>query len=146
MFTRRSLFLTSLTGVFLLSCAPAKEFPKPFHGQQLQFGQGGGFTGGLDFFVLLDDGRLFKRAPMDSSFTLITTWEKPFVQQMFSNYHTLRLDEVNHYEPGDKYYFIQYQKGTEPLHRIAWGKPGFVPDPKTVTFYNMLFKSTKSKS
>lgn len=130
----------------LWSCRPAAEFPAKYKGQQIHFGQGGGFSGVVTYFALLEDGRLFQRALRDSTFTLVDRWDKPFVSQMFTNYRLLGLDRVDYYEPGDIYYFIQHKTGNETFHKIAWGRPGFKADENVVTYYNLLFKSTKPKS
>ncbi|MEO6133220.1 MAG: hypothetical protein ABIQ02_15365 [Saprospiraceae bacterium] len=128
------------------ACHPAQKFPGQYKGDQLHFGQGGGFAGILTHFVLLEDGRLFQKNYRDSAFTFQARWTDKFVDQMFTNYKELGLDTVDHYQPGDLYYFIEYRSPGKPVHRIGWGRPGFHPDDNTVVFYNLLYRSTKSKS
>ncbi len=82
----------------------------------------------------------------DSTHTLLDTWDDKFVKQMFNNYKSFELDKVEFYEPGDMYYFIQHKSGDSPMHRIAWGRSGTKPDEIIVRYYNLLYKSTKSKS
>ncbi len=144
---RNFLILVSMAGmVTLTACSPPEEFPRSYKGDQIHFGQGGGFSGALNYFAVLDDGRLFRRAPGDSTFALVDTWEKPFVRQMFANYKMLQLDTVKLYEPGDLYYFIEFRSGGTTARPITWGKSGIIPDKNIVTYYNLLYKSTKSKS
>lgn len=128
------------------SCTHSGDFPGSYKGDQLHFGQGGGFSGVVNYFVLLKDGRLFHKDFRDSTYSQVDTWPENFTEQMFANYQFLQLDTVTHYEPGDLYYFIQYHAYNKPVHRIAWGRPGFRPDLKTIGYYNLLYKSTKSKS
>lgn len=143
----KSLIIPAILSVgILVSCSTAKEYPGKFSGQELHFGQGGGFTGAVTYFVLLDDGRLYQRAMQDSTYTLLDTWDDKFVKQMFNNYKSFELDKVVFYEPGDIYYFIQHKSGDAPMHRIAWGRPGTKPDEIIIRYYNLLYKSTKSKS
>jgi len=130
----------------LFSCISTREFPVKYKGDQIHFGQGGGFSGALNYFALLEDGRLFKRSFSDSTFTLVDTWNDDFVTQMFSNYNTLQLDQVKYNEPGDLYYFISFRKNGLPAHNITWGRLDFSPQAYIVTYYNLLYKSTKSKS
>ncbi len=146
MFYKSCFYLATSLVVLIFACSPSEEYPDTYKGERLHFGQGGGITGNLNYYVLLDNGQLFQRAPRDSTFTLAGTWDDAFVTQMFANYKTLHLDTVDFYQPGDLYYFIQFQSGDEPLHRIAWGRPGYIPDNNIVTYYNLLYKSTKSKS
>jgi hypothetical protein len=138
--------MTILAVAVLFSCATPKEYPGKFSGEEIHFGQGGGFTGAVTYFVLLDDGRLYQRGMQDSTYNLLDTWDDKFVKQMFNNYHSFGLDKIDLYEPGDLYYFIQHKSGSSPMHKIAWGKPGVKPDEIIVRYYNLLFKSTKSKS
>ena len=146
MFSRFIIFSGILILGLFASCARPKEFPGAYKGDQLHFGQGGGFSGVVNYFVLLKDGRLYHKDFRDSTYSQVDTWPENFTNQMFANYRTFHLDTITHYEPGDLYYFIQYHSENKPVHRIAWGKPGFRPDEKTVTYYNLLYKSTKSKS
>lgn len=146
MFPSHRLFLFLMLVILAWNCRSVNEFPSTYRGDQIHFGQGGGIAGVLNYFVLLDDGRLYQRAFRDSTYALVDTWSDDFVAQMFSNYQTLHLDTVDHYQPGDQYYFIQYKTHDQPAHRIAWGRPGYHPAPNIVTYYNLLYKSTKSKS
>ncbi|MEP6794307.1 MAG: hypothetical protein ABJB16_08280 [Saprospiraceae bacterium] len=140
-------FYTALALFFIgMACHYVEKFPFDYKGDQLHFGQGGGFSGIVTYYVLLKDGRLFQRGFRDSSFTYQTRWPDKFVNQMFDNYVSLGLDKIDHYQPGDLYYFIEYHKAGKSVHRIGWGRPGFTPDDNTVLFYNLLYRSTKSKS
>jgi hypothetical protein len=146
MVSKITLFLMFATVLTIFSCSSSKEFPSDYRGEQIHFGQGGGFTGGLNYFALLDDGRVFKRDSRDSSYAYIDRWDKAFVNQMMHSYHLLQLDSLQYYEPGDLYYFIQHQSRKTPVHRITWGRNGFKPDPKLTNYYHLLYTSTKPKS
>jgi hypothetical protein len=148
MFSKSAVFLAICLLVIAASCSHTKEFPEKYGRNQLHFGQGGGFTGMVTYFVLLEDGRLFQRQLRDSTYTYIYAdkWNQDFVTQMFSNYKLSHFEQLTYYEPGDLYYFIEYHSGKETIHKVAWGRPGFRPDNNLVTYYNLLFKSTKSKS
>ncbi len=130
-------------GTFI-SCGTTTEFPSKYRGEQLHFGQGGGFSGLVNYYVLLDDGRLYQKALYDSTFNYTDKWNKTFVRQMFSNYQMLDIENVDYFEPGDLYYFLQHKEGNQPLHSITWGRPGVKPQENIVTFYNLLYKSTKT--
>lgn len=146
MVAKYAQYLVFLTLLAIAACGVPTDYPEDYKGEQIHFGQGGGISGILNYFVLLDDGRMFQRAYSDSTFALIEIWEKNFVNQMFSNYHALAINQLDYYEPGDLYYFLQHKKGNSPFHSIAWGKPGFKPDNNVLTYYNILYNSTKPKS
>ena len=65
---------------------------------------------------------------------------------MFSNYKRFNFEQLDFNEPGDLYYFLNYYPAKKEPHRLTWGKPAFRPDENLVTYYNLLYKSTKSKS
>lgn len=130
----------------MMGCTPSRDLPPDYKGDQLHFGQGGGFTGALNYFILLDDGRLFRKTTRDSSVAFVEKWDKDFVEQMFSSYQLLELNKVDHYQPGDLYYFIEFHSNGKEIHRISWGRPGFSPADNIVNFYNLLYRSTKSSS
>ena len=130
----------------MLGCSTSKDFPEGYKGRQIHFGQGGGFSGVITHFALLEDGRVFQKEYRDTTFTPFATWDRDFVDQMFLNYHRLNLDKVDHYHPGNLYYFIEYHAHPAIIHRISWGQQGYSPDENIVTFYNLLYRSTKSKS
>ncbi|HEY3385190.1 MAG TPA: hypothetical protein VGK46_01695 [Saprospiraceae bacterium] len=146
MFLKINLAIILLMGFAFISCSSRKEFPVRYKGDQIHFGQGGGFTGGVTYYALLDNGRLYQLVDRDTIFTYQETWKEPFTTQVFLSYETLQLEKISYYEPGDIYYFLEHKKSDGQLHRITWGRNGFVPDPKVVNFYNLLYKSTKTKS
>lgn len=127
------------------NCKASRDFPNEYKGERLHFGQGGGFTGKVNSFVLLDDGRLFEK--QDTAMTYRDKWDAQFTRQVFSNYRTLQLDNVDHNQPGNLYYFIVfYNDSSKEPHRIVWGREGHKPDQKVINFYQILFQSTEDKS
>lgn len=132
--------------LMVAGCHHSTQFPSNFKGKQVEFGQGGGFSGAVTQFVLLDDGRLFQRPWHDSTLVFIDRWKSNLTSQLFQNYETLNLQNLSYNEPGDLYYFIDYRPDQKNHHRIVWGKPGFHPDENLITYYNLLFRSSKPKS
>lgn len=143
-------FFTTFLYILVISLTPSCKsstlLPSEYKGDQIHFGQGGGFTGMVTYFILLDDSRLFQKNTMDSTYTEVAEWENSFARQMFGNYKSLGLDKVEYYHPGNLYYFIEHHSPGEDPHRISWGKSDMTPPDNVVNFYNLLFKSTKSKS
>ncbi len=138
------LFVLALS--LMLSCKSSSLLPSEYKGDQIHFGQGGGFTGMVTYFILLDDSRIFQKNTMDSTYTELAEWENAFARQMFDNFESLGLDKVEYYHPGNLYYFIEHHAQGKDPHRISWGKSDMTPPDNVVNFYNLLFKSTKSKS
>ncbi|HZV43723.1 MAG TPA: hypothetical protein VFF90_04570, partial [Saprospiraceae bacterium] len=121
-------------------------FPKQEKRDEIHFGQGGGFTGAVSHYILLEDGRLFQKGWQDSTLTYIDTWPGLFTRQMFLNYKSLSLDTINVNKPGNMYYFLEYHSRKSPTHRIVWGHPEYQPEDNLVTYYNTLHKMIKPNS
>jgi hypothetical protein len=138
-------FLLCAGLAFFTNCKASRDFPLDYKGERLHFGQGGGFTGNVNSFVLLDDGRLFEKH--ESAMTYRDKWKAQFTNQVFANYEMLQLDSVEHNQPGNLYYFIEFYdgQGKDP-HRIVWGREGYKPEQKVINFYKILFQSTEDKS
>ena len=137
--------LLLLTLCIILACSTPKLSPIDYKGNQIHFGQGGGFTGNVNYYVILDDGRLFQKQLKDTSFSHLATWKRNFTHQLFTDYDQLELDTLAYSEPGNLYYFVEMHNEGK-IHRSVWGKPGFNPSQKLVDFYNILYKSTAPKS
>ena len=130
----------------VLACTPSTNYPKKEKRDEIHFGQGGGFTGAVTHYILLEDGRLFQQKWKDTTKTYIDTWPGIFTRQMFLNYKSLKIDTIQHNEPGDLYYFLEYHSRKKEPHRIVWGRPGFQAEDNLITYYNLLYKSVKPKS
>jgi len=142
----RPLGWLSIVIIVAVACTPASQFPKKENRDEIHFGQGGGLTGAVTHYILLEDGRLFQQGWKDTSVTYVNTWPGIFTRQMFLNYSSLRLDTINANEPGDLYYFIEYHSRKKPPHRIVWGNPGFHPADNLVKYYSTLYRSVNVKS
>ena len=140
-------FLVCICGVCTIFCVGCgtPEAPSRNTGEQLHFGQGGGFTGEVTYFILLEDGRLYEKS-RDSIYLLRNRWGRNFTRQMFLNYHTLDLESITLRAPGNLYYFLGHQSSGHPLHQIIWGAQGSPPPSRILDFYQTLYKSTQSKS
>lgn len=144
---KRPVIFCSLTLLLLaVSCHPSTDFPSDYKGKRIEFGQGGGFSGAVTQFVLLDDGRLFQRPWRDSSVVFVQQWKENLTSQLFLTYKSLNLQDLSYNEPGDLYYFIDFHPDLKSHHRIVWGKPGFHPEENLIIYYNLLFRSSKPKS
>src|SRR6185369_4790919 len=95
----RPLAWLSFITVVAVACTPANEFPKKEKRDEIHFGQGGGFTGAVTHYILLEDGRLFQQGWKDTTLTYLDTWPGIFTRQMFLNYKSLKLDTLTYNQP-----------------------------------------------
>ena len=128
-----------------VQCNTKKEIPQTFEGPHIAFGQGGGFSGLKTEYILLRNGNLYKRNAGSKDFKALKPFDKQFVGQIHRNIDFLNLKEIRCNNPGDLYYYVELHE-KESVHRMVWGKPDFKPDQTLVSFYNILFRSVKTRS
>lgn len=137
-----NIFPTLLFSLWFLpgfiQAAPDKiRYPANYKKAILFFGQGGGFTGAVTTYALLDNGRVFKKNTLTQpEFMYLGKLTKSDTRQLFNNYTFLGLDTFQTSEPGNIYHFVEYQLKNN-RHRLTWGGPTPVPANLTL-FYTLL--------
>jgi len=140
------IWLPVLLACLLLgSCRTGAALPRTDQGPQLHFGQGGGFTGAVTAFVLLPDGRLFRRAP-DESDTYLSTLDKALARQLFAHFRRVGYDKIRFNEPGNLYRFVEWYDQGQMRNRLVWGAEGVDPPEGLAAFHHLLMQSTKPRS
>jgi len=135
------LFLLSLTICFSF-CTNKNYTPADYPKGQITFGNGGGITGAVKEFTVLENGAMFSKANMGAEYEALKKIDSKMVDQLFNNIKFLKINDIQLNEPGNRYYFIQV-KGKDTDHKITWGGGKDVPKNLT-TFYNILNHLTKS--
>lgn len=104
-----------------MSCKSSKQVFDPMTSDKkyLKFGTGGGFTGKVLTYYILEDGSVYTK--IGEEVTKIGNAGKQMTTQVFANYETLGLHKVSLNEPGNKYSFIEKSNGEEK-NMIQWGK------------------------
>ena len=129
----------------MVACSSGKAVPAEDRGEQLHFGQGGGFTGVVTYYVLLDDGRIFSR-DTDGADTYLTTLERPLTRQLFAHYRQVGLDKQQFNEPGNLYRFLELHVDGARVNSMTWGAEGFTLPSGLAEYHLLLMKSTKPRS
>ncbi|MFZ1790923.1 MAG: hypothetical protein WAT92_21545 [Saprospiraceae bacterium] len=115
------LFLTLFCLLLMnFSCNKEVITPNNYSKNMIILGSGGGFTGAVSQYYLLENGLVFRSGNTDTTFTEIGKLEKDIANQLFESYLTLNLDKQHLDEPGNRYYFMIHKaKGQE--HKLQWG-------------------------
>lgn len=130
-------FFFLLTIAYSFSFCKTQQYtPADYQKGQIVFGSGGGFTGGVTEYALLENGQLFSKANMGADFVAVKKLKSNLVTQLFKNIEVLKLKEVQLNDPGNRYYFIQI-KGKDIDHKITWGNNETAPKQVT-SFYKIL--------
>lgn len=105
----------------LISCNHKIYSPLTYDGRMLEWGTGGGFTGGVKSYCLLDNGHYFKSEDNGQTYTEAGKIKKSTAAQFFANYDNLRLSDMQLNEPGNRYYFLT-SKQNKGQHKLLWGQ------------------------
>lgn len=113
------IFLSIMTLATFTHCFPSKFIPENFEGKRIEFGSGGGITGAVTTFALLENGNLYTKKGIKDTFALLKTIDKDKTSQIFLNYNVLKINEINHNIPGNIYKFVNYYD-KQGEHMITW--------------------------
>ncbi len=133
--TALSLLLIVL---FYSSCKTTKYTPTDFPDAQITFGSGGGFTGLVTDYTLLENGQFFKRSSKDKIFVPIKGVKKDAAKQAFKNFNFLGLDKMEVNDPGNMYYFVEFKTKDGTAKKLTWGNGKTEKEDTLKLFYSQL--------
>ena len=114
------LLITS--AIFLLTQCKTADYATTheYEGRSISFGNGGGFTGKVLDFTLMDNGQIFKGANQEGNVSMIRKISKEQVDQIFSTYDVLNFADKTVNSPGNMYYYVEMFDNDE-RHKLVWG-------------------------
>lgn len=124
-----------------LSCTRKYTSPQEFKGKVLNIGSGGGFTGKSIQYSILENGQLYE-VLNDSSYLNLGEMDAVAVQQIFLNYSNFKFNELKINDPGNRYYFIIDNFGSEK-HKLTWGRNELQSSTLEVFYNNAMGMITK---
>lgn len=127
----------------LFSCRSSKVPPENYADKQIRFGSGGGFTGMVKEYALLDNGYIYEKHSLEDTYTLNTKVSRKKRKKCFAQARQLSLSERVFSHPGNRYYFIDYQDSMGQ-NRITWGDMQHTLDPALIALYDQLNDLVKS--
>jgi hypothetical protein len=107
---------------------------------QLQFGNGGGFTGIETSYTLLENGQIFKQSSIDSTATNLPSVKPKAAKALFAQLEAIGFDTLNINKPGNLYQFIQSKQDTLS-HKVVW-TPG-TDQPVLDSLYKKMIQLVK---
>lgn len=104
--------------------------------KQLHWGYGGGYAGHETSFILLENGRIFRREGVGGVPIEMKGTKRNTARALYSAFHRdLRKYDFNH--PGNVYSFVQMQEGSA-IRRVAWGDDRYPVEQKAKDFFNRI--------
>lgn len=115
--TTTRYFSVLLTLLLLSACKTYT--PDQLPPVQLQFGNGGGFTGIETTYTLLENGQVFKQSSIDSTTTNLPSLKPKTAKALFAQLEAIGFDTLKVNQPGNLYQFIHSKQDTIS-HRVVW--------------------------
>lgn len=136
-----AIFLAILAAT---ACHSTKYTPENFPKKQLQFGNGGGFTGQVRTLVLLENGQLFLKDAGATAFSEVSKIKKKKAKAFYRATEELDLAKMAFNHPGNMYQYIELKKDSSSA-RIVWGDENFQSDQKVKDLYIALSDLLKTE-
>jgi exopolysaccharide biosynthesis protein len=117
--------------IFLFSCqsekyVSLKDYPQ--EKSKIIFGNGGGFTGQVNAYVLLENGQLFSSNSLTNETKELKVLKKKELKTLFKNMEALQMEKRTLDNPSNMYQFLEFVKEGK-IHKYQWGnlkdKPEF---------------------
>jgi hypothetical protein len=122
----------------------AQEKLDAYPGSIVYFGHGGGFTGLVTTYALLQNGDLYRKKSFgDQNMEYITKADSAETKSIFINYSFLGIDTMQLSEPGNTYYFISMKHKNTEVRKLVWSRSLSLPG-NLKTFYDQLMKLVQS--
>ncbi len=117
------LIVFSASILVLFSMAQACSHPKyaadKLPTKQIRWGNGGGFVGKETSHILCDNGQIFSRDILGATTAAGKTRSKK-AKALFKTAETLGLAKMEMNQPGNIYYFLEFQD-LDMMSRVVWG-------------------------
>lgn len=97
--------------ILLFGCQSTKTIPADYEGERLVFGIGGGFTGGVTTYCLLENGYVYKKTGVpgknENPYKKVERWNKADRTAVFAQ--AVEAIKIFEYEgkPGNLYAFVE---------------------------------------
>jgi len=126
--------------ILLSNCKTPVYTPDNWPEKSLQFGHGGGVTGEVINYYLLENGQMFKQRSMKGIKEELASIDKKKAVTYFERADALGIVDLKIKEPGNIYYFIEYGG-----NKIVWGNIEHAMEPKVDAFFVELSNLTDGK-
>lgn len=131
------LLFSSIIVLSLFGCKSQQYTFDELPEKQLVFGSGGGMTGAVDTYVLLENGQFFHTNSLTKEVKELESISKKEARKCFVKLEELSLSKMDFDHPGNRYYFLEEVKN-DSIHKVVWGSNGNEISEDCLSFYNEL--------
>jgi len=131
--------------ILAISCKTTKVAPEQYEQPKIYFGNGGGFTGRLNEFCMLDNGEVYQINPSSREATIKNTCSKSDTKNMFKVLENLELKKYPYDKPGNMFFWMKYHSSIDSAYLI-WGDENMHVDEKIIKVYDQLVDLTREQN
>lgn len=108
-------------------------------------GRGGGFTGDFEEYMLLENGKVYKR---DFVYERDVFYKQ--LSALDTEYFLTKIDELSLYgedinQPGNMSYYLEIRQGNNTINKIIWGAHSYYPPKQLEAFHKEFFEKLKQQ-
>jgi hypothetical protein len=108
-------------------------------------GRGGGFTGDFEEYILLENGKVYKR---DFVYERDVFYKE--LSALDTEYFLNKIDELSLYgedinKPGNMSYYLEIRQGNNTINKIIWGAHSYYPPKELEAFHKEFFEKLKQQ-
>lgn len=144
----RKITALLIISALIIGCNTPKYTTDALPQKQLLFGEGGGFTGEVKEYILLENGQMFTRYNFGKVTEELSKTSKGKSKKMYARYKEIGLPDLDFIHPGNQYSFIQMNADSLSNHRVVWGDSRNELPAEVLKFFNelnLLVKPAKKK-
>lgn len=116
-----------------------------YKGRYISFGNGGGFTGKILNFNLLDNGMIFKGNEISENMAPFKKISKEEVNQIFSTYDSMGFGKMDVDGPGNMYFYVEMNEA-DGKHKLLWGSHDAGESKELRVYHANLMRLIRSKN
>jgi len=133
------LFLLFIGVLFVSQGCKTQEVSfKDYKGPKLMFGEGGGFAGTVNEYVVFPNGQVFLKKN-EGAAVVYGKIKKRKAKQLFKKAIEMDLIKKSYKKPGNMYYYIGYKKDKE-FSKSVWGREQHLINEPLDSFFKDFFK------
>jgi hypothetical protein len=136
----KSLFYFFIV-IVMFGCVSSESLNNENQNQKrYAFGQGGGFTGDYEEFILNENGKVYKYDFKYDREVYYKDLAKVDLHYFLEKIEGLGLDGVDINQPGNMTSYIDVRIGQNSINKIVWGSHQYYPPKELITFHKEAFQ------
>lgn len=128
----------------LLSCKTKKYTPEELSETRIQFGNGGGFVGAQNAYLLLENGQLYQHDIRQDSMQALEGVRRKVCKNLFKTMEAMDESKMGINQPGNLYFYIEYITPEKQI-KTTWGANGVQIDSLLKATYLQLMEQVKKE-